>query len=98
MKQVRIELNIDPEMFAATQQFMAEKGLEIGTELSNSVAKLYKKYVPSDVRKYIGGRQPTTSSPRVEKRAEGVSEAPERGMETPFSNPESVNSHEASSE
>lgn len=61
MKQVKIELNIDPEKFNATKQFMDEKGLKIGAELSDSVTRLYKKHVPSDVRKYIEGRASVAS-------------------------------------
>ncbi len=53
MKNVKIELNLDPEKFNATKQFMEEKGLKIESEIGDSITKFYKKYVPSDVRKYI---------------------------------------------
>lgn len=53
MKQVKIELNVDPEKFNATKQFMEEKGLKIESEIGDSITKFYKKYVPADVRKYI---------------------------------------------
>lgn len=53
MKQVKIELNVDPEKFNATKQFMEEKGLKMESEIGDSITKFYKKYVPADVRKYI---------------------------------------------
>jgi hypothetical protein len=98
MKRVKIELNIDPEVLTATRQFMDEKGLKIDAELSDSVAKLYKKYVPADVRKYIEGRVPTVSSLRTKGRAEGVSEPHIRGSETPNLNSEFGDFHQGSSE
>ena len=88
MKRVKVELDIDSEKFTATQQFMAEKGLKIETELSNSVTRLYKKYGPADVRNYIEGRAPAISSSRLRTRAEGaegVSECLKRDSETPIS-------------
>lgn len=53
MKTITIKLKIDPHKFAAAQQFMDEKGLDLSAELSNSVENFYKKHVPSAVRKYI---------------------------------------------
>ena len=76
MKQVKIVLNIDPEMFKATKQFMAEKGLNIKTEISDSITKFYKKYVPTNVRKYIERNAATTS---VTRRNASVSASGEQG-------------------
>ena len=53
MKKVVLKLNVDPQKYAAAEQFMEEKGLDIESELSDSVAKFYKKYVPDDIRKHI---------------------------------------------
>jgi len=53
MKKLVLKLNVDPRKFEATQQFMQEKGIDIESELNDSVARFYKKYVPSAVRKYI---------------------------------------------
>lgn len=53
MKPVTVTLKIHSEKYAATQQFMAEKGLKVEEELSDFTAKLYQKYVPAAVRKYI---------------------------------------------
>ncbi len=53
MKSITVKLNIQPEIFNATCEFMDEKGLDIEQELSQSVNKLYSKHVPLAVRKYI---------------------------------------------
>ncbi|MGX8700911.1 hypothetical protein [Caproiciproducens sp.] len=53
MKTITVKLKIDPHRFAAAQQFMDEKGLDLSAELSNSVENFYKRYVPSAIRKYI---------------------------------------------
>lgn len=53
MKTVTIKLKVSPEKYAAVEQFMEEKGLQIEKELSNFIAKLYQKHVPAPVRKYI---------------------------------------------
>ncbi|MGX8709813.1 MAG: hypothetical protein ACQGTM_06140 [bacterium] len=61
MKAITVKLKIDPHKFAAAQQFMDEKGLDLSAELSNSVENFYKRYVPSAVQKYI---EKTTAAPR----------------------------------
>ena len=61
MKTITVKLKIDPNKFAAAQQFMDEKGLDLSVELSNSVENFYKRYVPSAVQKYI---EKTTATPR----------------------------------
>ncbi len=53
MKTITVKLKIDPQKYEAAQQFMQEKGLDIGAELSEAVDKFYLKYVPAPVRKYI---------------------------------------------
>ncbi len=53
MKSITIKLDIQPEIFNATREFMDEKGLKIEQELCQSVSKLYAKHVPAAVRKYI---------------------------------------------
>lgn len=58
MKFITVKLDIQPEIFNATREFMDEKGLEIEQELSQSVSKLYAKHVPAAVRKYIEKTSP----------------------------------------
>lgn len=53
MKPIAIKIKMSPDKYAATKQFMEEKGLSIEMELSDFVSKLYKKHVPAPVRKYI---------------------------------------------
>jgi hypothetical protein len=63
MKNLTVKLNINPEIFNATKQFMEEKGLDIERELSETVSKFYEKYVPSAVRKYIKKTTPISPLP-----------------------------------
>ncbi len=53
MKKVVLKLNVDPKKYAVAEQLMEGKGLDIETEMSDSVAKFNKKYVPADTRKRI---------------------------------------------
>lgn len=53
MKNITLKLKIEPEKLRATRQFMDEKGLSLEEELSAEIARLYKKHVPTVVRKYI---------------------------------------------
>lgn len=61
MKNITVKLKIDPEKYKAACQFMGDKGLEIDDELAAAVDKLYQKYVPAAVRKYIEGTVTSTS-------------------------------------
>lgn len=90
MKSIKIELNVDPEMFKATQQFMEEKGVTIEIELSDSVAKFYKKYVPADVRKYIERNASPTHATREKTSNTASNGLGETGSPEPVSpsNPE----------
>ena len=63
MKNLTVKLNINPEIFNATKQFMEEKGLDIEQELSETVSKFYEKHVPSAVRKYIEKTAPISPIP-----------------------------------
>jgi hypothetical protein len=63
MKTITVKLNIDQQKYEAAKQFMEEKGLDIEQELSKSVSKLYEKYVPSPVRKYIEKTSPISTLP-----------------------------------
>ena len=80
MKIVTLKLIITPEIFAATKQFMEEKGLNLETELGVEVDKFYKKYVPTDVRKYIERSMNKTARPsssKVEESTESTDNHPE---------------------
>lgn len=70
MKNAVVKLTVDPQKFEATQQFMQEKGVDIESELSNSVAKFYQKYVPADIRKHMESSSARRASPSVSKAKE----------------------------
>ncbi len=64
MKKVVVNLNVDPQKFEAAKQFMDEKGLTMEAELSETIDRFYKKYVPAGTRKNIeGAASPTRSVP-----------------------------------
>lgn len=89
MKRIKIELGVDPEIFAAAKQFMNAKGLKIEDSLDNSVMKFYKKYVPSDVRKYIESRV-SAARPSLKKSVDSkASSSTLQVMEGPISGSES---------
>ena len=63
MKKVVLKLNVDPKKYAVAEQLMEGKGLDIESELSDSVAKFYKEYVPADTRKRIEKTAPISPLP-----------------------------------
>ncbi|TQI68589.1 hypothetical protein [Clostridium sp. KNHs216] len=85
MKTITVKLKIDPHKFAAAQQFMDEKGLDLSTELSKAVENFYKKYVPSAVRKYI---EKTATAPR-DRAAKSSPSAPGGPSESDSNEPDS---------
>lgn len=85
MKQVKIELNIDPEKFNATKQFMEERGLKIESEISESITKFYKKYVPTEVRKYIERNAAPTHATHQKTSASAPNEQGDTGSGEPVS-------------
>lgn len=86
MKNPTVTLHVDPEKYKATRQFMTEKGLEIDDELGAAVDKLYQKYVPAAVRKYIEGTV-SPAGPRHRKASEGPAL---QGNSTPSFGPNST--------
>ncbi|WP_312692257.1 hypothetical protein [Caproiciproducens sp.] len=88
MKTITVKLKIDPQKFTAAQQFMAEKGLDISTELSKAMEDFYKKYVPSAVRKYIE-KSTSANHSHAAKPFRSASGGPsESGSEEPNSDPD----------
>ncbi|QNK41565.1 hypothetical protein [Caproicibacter fermentans] len=69
MKTITLKLKIEPEKLSATRQFMDEKGLNFDEELSEEIARLYKKHVPAAVRKYIE-RSASTAPQEQDRRAD----------------------------
>jgi hypothetical protein len=67
MKTVVLRLNVDPQKYAAAEQFIEEKGLNIEQKLNETVSKFYYKCVPAPVRKYIEKTTPISSLPTNSK-------------------------------
>ena len=66
MKTITLKLKIEPEKLSATRQFMGEKSLDLDEELSEEIAHLYKRHVPTAVRKYI--ERSVSSAPQKQDR------------------------------
>lgn len=56
MKQSVIQIKFDSEKYNALIRYAKKKEISIETELTDTVDKLYKKLVPTDVREYIEER------------------------------------------
>lgn len=77
MKTITLKLKIEPEKLSAARQFMDEKGLDLDEELSEEIARLYKKHVPAAVRKYIE-RSASSTTQKQDRRAD--SELSQNGL------------------
>ena len=53
MKDIEITVLFDNEKFTALQRYMQKKDLDLNSELTDIVEKLYEKHVPAAVREYI---------------------------------------------
>lgn len=53
MKQGNLAISFEEEKLAALRRYMSKKDLDLETELTNALTKLYEKYVPAPVREYI---------------------------------------------
>ncbi|TJX13102.1 hypothetical protein E9840_10805 [Tissierella creatinini] len=57
MKKDIVRISVDAEKLRAVKQYMEKKESKLEDELTEQVQKLYEKYVPANVREYIGGKQ-----------------------------------------
>ena len=53
MKKTTIQINYDDEKYRAITMYLQKKEKKIESEVALFMEELYKKYVPSDVRKYL---------------------------------------------
>ncbi len=65
MKQGNLAISFEEEKLAALRRYMGKKDLDLETELTDALTKLYEKYVPAPVREYIDEADaPTPAAPR----------------------------------
>lgn len=65
MKQGNLAISFEEEKLAALRRYMGKKELDLETELTDALTKLYDKYVPAPVREYIDETDaPTSVMPR----------------------------------
>ncbi len=65
MKQGNLAISFEEEKLAALRRYMGKKDLDLETELTDALTKLYEKYVPAPVREYIDEADaPAPAAPR----------------------------------
>ena len=57
MKKATISVAVEQEKLRAIQFYMGKSGTSLEAELDDFMARLYKKYVPSQTREYIESRE-----------------------------------------
>ena len=57
MKKATISVAVEQEKLRAIQFYMGKSGTSLEAELDDFMARLYKKYVPSQTRGYIESRE-----------------------------------------
>ena len=67
MKKVGISVMFDEEKLSATKMYMSQKNLDVKTELEKALDGMYVKYVPSNVREFIGMKEQTPVKNKSEK-------------------------------
>ena len=64
MKKATITISFEQERLKAVQFYMGKNAVSLETELDDFMARLYKKYVPSQTREYIESREETEAQTR----------------------------------
>lgn len=57
MKKATITISFEQEKLKAVQFYMSKSSTSLEAELDEFMARLYKKYVPSQTREYIESRE-----------------------------------------
>lgn len=68
MKQVNLTIVFDEEKLSALKRYMSKKELDLESEMTDALVKLYEKYVPAPVREYIDESDTSASVPARPKR------------------------------
>ena len=64
MKKATISVAVEQEKLRAIQFYMGKSGTSLEAELDDFMARLYKKYVPSQTREYIESTDDPDERPR----------------------------------
>lgn len=73
MKQVNLTIAFDEEKLTALKRYMSKKELELESEMTDALTKLYEKYVPAPVREYIDESDaPTLAAPKPKRPAKSA--------------------------
>lgn len=67
MKKASISIMYDNEKLNAIRLYMSQRDLDFKEELEKSVDSLYAKYVPANVREFIGMKVSQTKPPKLKK-------------------------------
>ena len=67
MKKANVIITFDEEKLAAVKMYMSQRELDVKTELEKALDGMYAKYVPSNVREFIGMKGQTDFKPKAEK-------------------------------
>ena len=82
MKQVNLTITFDEEKLSALKRYMGKKELDLESEMTDALVRLYEKYVPAPVREYIDESDAPVSTPARPKRtAKPVAPKPAEEME-----------------
>ena len=82
MKQVNLTITFDEEKLSALKRYMGKKELDLESEMTDALVKLYEKYVPAPVREYSAASAAPASAPaRPERAAKPVAPKPSEEME-----------------
>lgn len=82
MKQVNLTITFDEEKLSALKRYMGKKELDLESEMTDALVKLYEKYVPAPVREYIDESDVPASVPARSKRtAKPITPKPAEEME-----------------
>lgn len=80
MKQVNLTITFDEEKLSALKRYMGKKELDLESEMTDALVKLYEKYVPAPVREYID-ESDAPAPARPKRTAKPVAPKPAEEME-----------------
>lgn len=85
MKQTNLTITFDEEKLSALKRYMGKKDLDLESEMSEALIKLYEKYVPAPVREYIDeSDEAAPTPPKPRRMSKPTAEAkPDTNMEVP---------------
>ena len=67
MKKTTVSITFDDEKLSALKMYLAQKNMQVESELEKSLDTLYAKTVPAGVRDFIDMKSGTASPPAVPK-------------------------------